>query len=415
MEKAKPTIGVFALCSMYIAYCCSCTSIPNGAMIGQGASFSTGFAGIMLGWLIGAIVVSGTTYITYTTGTFKDVIWREMFGRHGSRICSFMMAFCMGFWATFDFFNGGQSLYNLMPEGSFAKNMGFCICVFGLVVITIIGGVVGTTGVKWISSLTAPVAVILLVVVYVATVKEAGGMAAVTTYQPPEATISVINAAQIMVGMWMGGFCGIMDLAPGAKSGKSVILASIAGVGFIMLCFLVGQMGFIGTGLATLGDICMSLGGAIFMLGNIFVIFAQGNTTPACNLMYSNSFAHAFSLTRKPFAIIVPIIAAGMAFVIMYGPGVDFINTITDVVSTVMAPLVGVTLADFWIVRKRTFEFSDVEALPAFRLCATLCLAIGVVVSFLFKLTPNVPGTAFLTVIITGLLYAALRLGAKMK
>lgn len=405
-------LGYFSIATMYIAYCCSCTSIPNGGVIGEGSTFGTGFASIMLGWLIGSIIVAGTTMSTYKTGTFKDIIWSNIFGKHGSRITSAMMAFCMSFWACFDFFNGGQSLYNLMPEGSSAKNFGFCICVILLVAVTIYGGVKGTSGVKIISNLTVPVAVILFVIIYIASVNAAGGMDALMAYQPAQETVTVIGGAQIMVGMWMGGFCGIMDLAPGAKNGKVVIVASILGVGFIMLCFLVGQVGFIGTELKTLGDICMSLGGGIFWVGNIFVIIAQGNTTPACNLMYSNSWQNTFrTKTRTPFAIVVPIIAAVLAFIIMYGAGVDFINVITDTVSTVMAPLVGVTLASFWIVEKRNPVIRPVEELPGWKPIPIVCLAIGVCLSLIFRFV-TVEGSAFIVVIVTGLVYAFWMKGA---
>ena len=405
-------LGYFSIATMYIAYCCSCTSIPNGGVIGEGSTFGTGFASIMLGWLIGSIIVAGTTMSTYKTGTFKDIIWSNIFGKHGSRITSAMMAFCMSFWACFDFFNGGQSLYNLMPEGSSAKNFGFCICVILLVAVTIYGGVKGTSGVKIISNLTVPVAVILFVIIYIASVNAAGGMDALMAYQPAQETVTVIGGAQIMVGMWMGGFCGIMDLAPGAKNGKVVIVASILGVGFIMLCFLVGQVGFIGTELKTLGDICMSLGGGIFWVGNIFVIIAQGNTTPACNLMYSNSWQNTFrTKTRTPFAIVVPIIAAVLAFIIMYGAGVDFINVITDTVSTVMAPLVGVTLASFWIVEKRNPVIRPVEELPGWKPIPIVCLAIGVCLSLIFRFV-TIEGSAFIVVIVTGLVYAFWMKGA---
>ncbi len=405
-------LGYFSIATMYIAYCCSCTSIPNGGVIGEGSTFGTGFASIMLGWLIGSIIVAGTTMSTYKTGTFKDIIWSNIFGKHGSRITSAMMAFCMSFWACFDFFNGGQSLYNLMPEGSSAKNLGFCICVILLVAVTIYGGVKGTSGVKIISNLTVPVAVILFVIIYIASVNAAGGMDALMAYQPAQETVTVIGGAQIMVGMWMGGFCGIMDLAPGAKNGKVVIVASILGVGFIMLCFLVGQVGFIGTELKTLGDICMSLGGGIFWVGNIFVIIAQGNTTPACNLMYSNSWQNTFrTKTRTPFAIVVPIIAAVLAFIIMYGAGVDFINVITDTVSTVMAPLVGVTLASFRIVEKRNPVIRPVEELPGWKPIPIVCLAIGVCLSLIFRFV-TVEGSAFIVVIVTGLVYAFWMKGA---
>lgn len=408
-------VGAFSLISMYVAYCCSATSVPNGGIVGESTNFHTGFWGIMLGWLIGSIIVALTTYITYRTGTTKDLVWREMFGRLGSRICSFLMAFCMAFWACYDLFNGGQALYNLMPEGAALKNLGFCVAIVVLLVFTIIGGVSGVTGVKWISVLTVPVALILFIIIYIASYNSAGGLEGLRAYAPVRETMGMGAVAHNMVGMWLAGFLGIMDLGTAAKNGRSVVIASIFGVAFIMLCYMAGQVGFIGTGMKTLGDICASLGGAIFFTGNLFVIFAQGNTTPACNFFYSNSFAHAFNFkSRKYIAIVVPIIAAVLAFVIMYGPGVDFVNNITATVSTLMGPLIAVTIAEYHLVSREKFEIEPLENTPAIRPTAVICLIVGLVISFALNMIPSISIPSFIVIVITGLLYVFLKRGLKL-
>jgi Cytosine/uracil/thiamine/allantoin permeases len=369
----------------------------------------------MLGWLIGSIIVALTTYITYKTGTTKDLVWREMFGRSGSRICSFLMAFCMGFWACYDLFNGGQALYNLMPDNTMLKNIGFCVAIFVLLVLTIIGGVSGVTGVKWISVLTVPVALVLFIIIYIASYNSAGGLTGLMEYTPAAETMGLGAVAHNMVGMWLAGFLGIMDLGTAAKNGKSVIIASIFGVAFIMLCYMAGQVGFIGTGMKTLGDICASLGGAIFFTGNLFVIFAQGNTTPACNFFYSNSFAHAFNLnSRKVIAIVVPILAAVLAFVIMYGPGVNFINNITATVSVLMGPLIAVTIAEYHFVSRDKFKIESLEKTPALRPTAVICLVVGLIISFSLRMIPAISIPSFIVIIVTGLLYVFLKRGLKL-
>lgn len=171
-----------------------------------------------------------------------------------------------------------------------------------------------------------------------------------------------------------------------------------------------------GTGVHTLADICASLGGAIFLIGSIFVMIAQGNTTPACDYMYSNSFAAVFNTTRKWFAIIIPLVAGVISFVIMYGPGVDFINTIVTAIGTIMAPLVAVMLTDFYIVHKGKLDIKEEKDLPVVNARPVICIIIGLAFSFALKLVPAIKLSTFLVLIVTAVLYAIVaKAGAEKK
>ncbi len=406
IEKNK--IGALSLMFVFMAYFCSITAVPTGGLVGQGADFKTGLSGIFLGFAIGAVLIFLTVWIGYKTGLKKDAIWKQMFGRQGFRVCSFIIAFCMAFWACFDLFNAAQAVYNLMP-GSL-KNFGFCLAMVILLVVTILGGVFGMSGVKWISNLSIPFAIVLFIIIYVVCVRHAGGMAGLLNYQPVNSTYKVSTIAQMMVSMWMAGYCGAIDLTTEAKNTKAVVVAAIAGSGFVLLCFLVGQVGFMGTGMQTLADICASIGGAIFLIGSIFVMIAQGNTTPACDYMYSNSFQAVFNLKKRTVvAIVVPLIAAVLSFVIMYGPGVDFITVIVNTIGTLTAPLLGVTLADFYILKKTHMNIYGDRELPIVDVCPFICLAIGIALSLIFNHVPSVPIPTFLVLIITAVLYIVLR------
>ena len=403
METKTKKLGPFALGAVFMAYFCSITAVPTGALVGQGAKFTTGLTGILLGFIIGAVMIALSTMIGYRTGLKKDAVWKQMFGRQGFRIFSFAVAFCMAFWATFDLFNAAQAVYNVFPAGM--KDFGFALAMVILLIVTIIGGVYGMSGVAFISNTSIPVAIVLFIIIYGVSLKHAGGIAGLMAYQPTQSTYTIGTIAQTMVGMWMAGYVGAIDLSTDAKNGKSVVFASVCGSAFVLLCFLVGQVGFMGTGVHTLADICCSLGGAIFLIGSIFVMIAQGNTTPACDYMYSNSFAAVFNTTRKWFAIIIPLVAGVIAFVIMYGPGVDFINTIVGAIGTIMGPLVGVLLADYYIVRKGHLEIKDERELPLVNIKPVACIAIGMALSFALKLAPQVKMSTFLVLVITAALY----------
>ena len=404
MENGKnKKLGAFSLGAVFMAYFCSITAVPTGALVGQGSDFKTGLAGIILGFVIGAILISLSTLIGYKTGLKKDAVWKQMFGRQGFKILSFAVAFCMAFWACFDLFNAAQAVYNVFPEGY--KDFGFALAMVILLVVTILGGVFGMDGVKLISNLTIPVAIVLFIIIYVVSWNQAGGLEGLLAYQPEKQTYTVLIIAQTMVGMWMAGYLGAIDLTTDAKDTKAVVFAATSGSAFVLLCFLVGQVGFMGTGVQTLADICASLGGAIFIIGSIFVMIAQGNTTPACDYMYSNSFAAVFNTTRKWFAIILPLVAGAISFVIMYGPGVDFITTIVNTIGTIMSPLVAVMLCDFYFVRKGHLEIKEEKDLPAFNKKPTIGFVVGLIFSFVLKLFPSVTLSTFVVLIVTGVFY----------
>ena len=40
--------------AVFMAYFCSITAVPTGGLVGQGAKFTTGLAGMALGFVIGA-------------------------------------------------------------------------------------------------------------------------------------------------------------------------------------------------------------------------------------------------------------------------------------------------------------------------------------------------------------------------
>ena len=413
-QESTSKIGPISLAFVFMAYFCSITAVPTGGLVGEGSTFTSGLAGILLGFVIGAVLISLSTWIGYRTGKGKDAVWRQMFGKQGFRVCSFLVAFCMAFWACFDLFNAAQAVYNLMPGN--LKNFGFALAMVILLVVTILGGVFGMDGVKLISNTSIPFAIVLFVIIYAVSVKHAGGLEGLMAYQPAKTTYTIGGIAQTMTSMWFAGYLGAIDLTPRAKNTRSVVIAAIAGSGFVLLCFLVGQVGFIGTGVHTLADICAHLGGAIFIIGSIFVMIAQGNTTPACDYMYSNSFQAVFNLkTRTVIAIVVPLIAGVLAFVIMYGPGVDFINVIVSTIGTLMAPLLAVTLADFYAVRKTRMAILEDDKLPKADPIPLICLAAGVGLSLVFKLTPSVPTPTFIVLAVTFVLYVVIRKAVPLK
>ena len=90
----------------------------------------------------------------------------------------------------------------------------------------------------------------------------------------------------------------------------------------------------------------------------------------------------------------------------MYGPGVDFINTIVTAIGTIMAPLVAVMLTDFYIVHKGKLDIKEEKDLPIINIYPVICIVIGLALSFALKLVPTIKLSTFLVLIVTAVLYA---------
>lgn len=50
-----------------------------------------------------AIVGSATAMIGFKSKVSADHVWRDVLGTKRFKVCSFVFAFCLAFWACFDF------------------------------------------------------------------------------------------------------------------------------------------------------------------------------------------------------------------------------------------------------------------------------------------------------------------------
>lgn len=404
MEKVnEKRYGPLQLAFMYVAFFCSITIVSSGGIIGAGSTFKEGFTGILAGCAFIAFLVFLSTCSSYKLGLRKDQLWAQVFGSKGYKLGSFVMAIALAFWAWFDFFNASQAIYNLMPDH--LKNFGFILGIAILLVITILGGMFGLKGIAFISNLTIPIAVILFIIIIASAITNVGGMEGLAAFTPETHDYSVAKSADLVIATWICGTAAAPDLSEKAKNTRAVALASVATFGMIFVLFLVGQIGFIGTGFQTMGDICASLGGAIFIVGCIFNMIAQANTTPSCNYFYSNSFTELFRINRNFFVILIPCIAAAGGTYIMYSAGVGFITTIVGFISILLTPLLAIMISHYWLVFKGKHEFTPEKKLPAAYKPAIITLIIGIVLSLILKLFPSLGAPTVIVLVVTMVVY----------
>lgn len=412
MENKDTRVGTWGSICIFGAYGLTCTVAQTGALAGQGAAFNVGFWGLLLGAIFWGIFSFGSAYIGHKTGVAKDVIWKTIFGRYGSKLPSVLVGIVLFFWGGFDTFIAAQAIGNLFPPEYYV--VGFAITVVLVVFITSFAVVRGIPGIKWVSMISVPVAFILFVAIIIGAINASGGWA-VVSQNVPETIVydNVWDVAHMFVGCWMAGILSTCDFGSGVKNAKSLAAGTFSGGIITCFCFMVGFFGNIATGEASLGNICLALGGAIWICGCFFTFVAQANTQPGSALFYCNSISTAFNLKFAMVGIVMPILCGIESFWIGFGgDGVNTISAIMTAVGVIISPIYGTVLSEFYIVRKLKLEIAEDETtLPVVCPAGIISVIAGIIIATLIS---NVRFYVVLTVAAVALIHACLRLVIKM-
>ena len=274
-----------------------------------------------------------------------------------------------------------------------------------------IGSYKGITGVKWISWTTTPIAIILFVILIVACVKSGGGMEAIRAYQPPASVpfLIVVNAA---MGGWINGTTLTNDMTKVCRDGKSVVAAVLSGNLFGLLLLVLGFLGMMGLGAYGIAALGVALGGTLFIATELFTLVAMGNTVPGTDYVIAQGWSSVFERNRKPFCIIIPVVGCGVAALIEFVWGIEAIQSFINILATFMPPIIGVMLADFWVINKG--HYGPVEELTTqFSASGLIALAVGTAVSAIFNAT-GIGLPAVFGIIASFIVHIALKKGARL-
>ena len=390
----RKSLSTAALACICLGYVCTINNVTLGAELGTHMTFVNAIITMIVGYvIISAMTVANCMIGTKENATGKE-IWCQTFGSAGGRIPSLIVTALMIFAAFFDYWYVGDVFKQFMPNH---PGLGFVIGTIVVVLCAAIGSFWGTKSLKWLTRCLIPFAAGLMIVIIGNTIHQAGGMGPIVMTQPTE-VFSFAHGLDIFLGGFMICVGLWPDLTMDAKKAKSVAIAVPIGMLMFFGLFLVGMFGAVGVGAYGITPIAVRLGGALFVLTNIFVILAQASTVPSNTHMITTEIVGNFP--RVPAAAIIigePILAGLASIAIEYGADVSLISSWAGANSILFSPIAGVTIAEYWIVNGGKFRFS-LENQPKFRGEALIVALIGVVVGAYFNFfNPILPAslTAF--------------------
>lgn len=395
MEKNK-RLSTFNLTFIILAYTCTINHVTVGAEIGTGNTLKAAMLAIFLGWIVLsaiAVLSGGMGAKCRMTG---HEIWNYVFGTKTANVLSLVVSFCLVCWSFFDFWYVGSILKNAMKS---CPNLGFVLGVIIVAVCAVLGAIKGVTSLKWLTTASIPFALLIFIGLIYAIVKSAGGIENVAAYVPSEpltfATSVNLFIASIfpITGLWS-------DVTHESKSVKSVAIAMPVGL-LMMACLdTIGIFGAVGMGCYGIVEISVQLGGALYFVTNVFILIAQANTVPSNTHVLATECSDALNKNYKIFVIGQPAIAVIVSVIIEYVADISILSSWVGVVGCIFSPVFGITIAEFWLIRKGVLSVE--EKLKSFTGISLISLLIGVLTAVYFTyFNPVLPGT--LTAIIAGL------------
>lgn len=368
-----------------------------GGSIGEGRDFLSGLGAILIGFIILTILAVVSGLMGWNSRCDTAVIWKSVFGEKGFVIFSFCVAISMSIFAIFDFWNCGKVISNLMPGNPV---LGFTIGIVFITAVSAIGSVTGITGVKWISVLSMPIGLILFIILAFLQIKDAGGMGVILSYEPESVERMSFSAAiTLFVSSYISSTPVFSDLTKDAASKRAVCIGMICGIFVLVIQFVLGQIGVIGSGAYGLVAIGFSLGGAAYIATGIFTAIAQTNTVPTANLMYSTQMAAVLRVNRKIIAVIIPILAGAGSFIVEYVTELSIISAWANFTGVIVLPALGVTFADYWVIKRGNLE--NVETGKAIYPNAMIAMAAGMLIGILGSYFIAIPLPTVISMIVS--------------
>lgn len=371
---------------------------------------STLASGLALGDAVIAIVVGFAVAVFFMVmlGMQSSDLGRPMcvaassaFGKTGARI--FMMtlfSIALVCWFGLQTVVCGEAFSNLLKE-SFGINLSVTASIILWGVVMLITAVWGINALGWLNNIAIPALVVVIGIAAVIAF-QTYGVDALTGYQPSADTqISILAGMTMAFGAQSCGMVVTGDITRFQKSRKDTILATVLGVFPVSIILIVlGYMLSVMTGDADISNILCTLG--LPILGMLVLIAATWTTNTTNSYSAGIDMVMLFNTSDKSRALMTLI--AGVVGTILALTGItNNFGMFLTLCGYAFAPVAGVMVADYWIIRKGDPEkwfYKD-----GFDWVGIISWAAGVIFTFLFATDYAV----FIGIVISFVLYLVLR------
>ncbi|WP_346289343.1 cytosine permease [Sphaerothrix gracilis] len=362
---------VWSLALLLMGFALTSTTLFAGGAIGPAFSFSTMLGVILLGNAILGIYCAALGYIAAKSGLTTVLMARFSFGNVGSRWVDFIMGFTQIGWYAFTTAVIVQVLVELLnlPANPILYgalvlifNYGFCATAY-----------IGYQAIDWLSRLAVPAMLILVAISLMLALQDfdAARVAA------PSGELSFGAALAIVIGTFISGGTQATNWSRFASSGKSAVLSTLCA--FFLINGLLVFAGAFSTMVYGTQDLIQAMatqgilaGGLILLILNVWT--TQDNTIYAFSVAGANMFR-----TPKRHAFVLG--GATLALVLTLSGIYDLLPTYLIFLGTVIPPVGGIIMADFWI--RHQGQFPSLSArLPAFNWAGVIAYVIGSLIAY---------------------------------
>ncbi len=287
----------------------------------------------------------------------------------------------------------GASL-SLMLLDVFAIEAPVWACSVALGALMLITAVIGFNGLKWLSSVAAPLLVLICLYGVGASIARAGSLEPLLGYVPlPADAIGFIAGVNMAVGLFAFAGATAGDFARFARTRKDAVLSCVVGVIPAALVALVaGASLAIVTGESDIAVIMNSVG--LPAVGLVALVLSAW-TVNAGNV-YSAGLGFAVMMGRDEDGSKWTTAVSGVLGIVLAVGGIlGQFEAFLTVLSACGPALAGVMIADYWLVRKGRPE--NVRVQEGFSTAGLAGLAVGIAVGVVTGGTfALVPGLEFL-------------------
>ncbi|NJL86881.1 MAG: cytosine permease [Leptolyngbyaceae cyanobacterium SM1_1_3] len=372
--SAVPTTArkpVWSLALLLMGFALTSTTLFAGGAIGSAFSFSSILGIILLGNAILGIYCAALGYIAAKSGLTTVLMARFSFGNVGSRWVDFIMGFTQIGWYAFTTAIIVQVLVELLnlPESPLLYgvlvvvfNYGFCATAY-----------IGYRAIDWLSRLAVPAMLILVAVSLVMAARDFN----VAQVAAPSGELSFGAALAIVIGTFISGGTQATNWSRFANSGKNAVWATLSA--FFLINGLLVFAGAFSTMVYGTQDLIQAMATQGILAGGLILLILNVWTTQD-NTIYAFSVAGA-NMFRTPKRHIFVLGGATLALVLTLSGIYDLLPTYLIFLGTVIPPVGGIIMTDFWIRHQGEFP-SLASRLPAFNWAGVIAYVLGSAIAF---------------------------------
>lgn len=330
---------------------------------------------IMLACLIGNILVAILLTLTGDIGIKYGIPYavyiRACFGYLGTHIPSFIRALPAIFWFGFQTWMGAYALNSIMEILTGYSNEVLLIILFGIV--QIINAAFGFNAIQKLEWIASPIIIVIGLIIQIMIMNKYEITFGELFSIQGDGSLSLGYGIVVMMGVYITMALNTCDFTRFLQvrnvkgtwleaNWGSFYAQSIGLLSSMLLFTLIGITSGVATGNWNPIDVIIETIGRdnplVLILCLIFVIFAQWSSNVSANLMPPGYIIVNFFPRKINFAT-AAIIAGIVGLLIQPWRFADFTPQILVIITAILAPIVGIMICDYYLLRKRRLNIHD--------------------------------------------------------